>query len=252
MSSSFIVFVTLVVLIIAIASFRMGMKVNKSTKLESPDAKNTRSYEECLAQNEHYFEYGSFTDSRDGEKYRTIEIGKQVWMAENLRYEATIGSSWCFNEKSDDYGACNDYGRYYGGDALETDDPICPEGYRIPSQKDVNKLIDYMKSQDADVEIFMAKTDLWDMSNENAFEGTNTTGLSMLPGGLRGYNNSGFYETGVFADDTHRFHMWLSDKYNGLVGNYTFLFGNIKQWGTTYSVTDKERGFGIPVRCIKE
>lgn len=197
-------------------------------------------------------EYGCIFDERDSHYYKTVIVGDQLWMAENLRYEATAGNSWCFNEEIDDYGECNEYGRYYGGNAIATNDPICPEGYRIPSQKDVNTLIDYMKSQDADVEIFMAKTNLWDLPNEDAFEGSNTTGLSMLPGGLRGYDNGRFYETGVFADDTHRFHMWLSDSYNGLVGNYTFLFGNVKQWGGTYSITDKERGFGIPVRCIKE
>ncbi|MCQ2101719.1 MAG: hypothetical protein MJY98_00645 [Fibrobacter sp.] len=197
-------------------------------------------------------EYGCIFDERDSHYYKTVYVGDQLWMAENLRYEAAVGSSWCFNDELDEFGDCNEYGRYYGGNAIATDDPICPEGYRVPSQSDVNKLIEYMKNQEAGVEIFMAKTDLWDLPNENAFEGTNATGLTMLPGGLRGYDNGRFYETGVYADYTHRFHMWLSDKYNGLVGNYTFMFGNIIQWGGTYSITDKERGFGIPVRCIKE
>ncbi|MDO4947485.1 MAG: FISUMP domain-containing protein [Fibrobacter sp.] len=197
-------------------------------------------------------EYGCIFDERDSHYYKTVYVGDQLWMAENLRYEATVGSSWCFNDELDEFGDCNEYGRYYGGNAIATDDPICPEGYRVPSQSDVNKLIEYMKNQEAGVEIFMAKTDLWDLPNENAFEGNNATGLTMLPGGLRGYDNGRFYETGVYADYTHRFHMWLSDRYNGLVGNYTFLFSNITQWGGSYSITDKERGFGIPVRCIKE
>jgi hypothetical protein len=57
------------------------------------------------------FDFSFLADSRDGRVYRTVKIGDQVWMAENLDYDTLNGTgSWCY-ENNGEY--CERYGRLY-------------------------------------------------------------------------------------------------------------------------------------------
>ena len=82
---------------------------------------------------------GSFRDSRDGKVYKTVKIGNQIWMAQNLNYEVDNGyGSWCY---ANEYRYCKKYGRLYTYYAAMN---ACPSGWHLPSESEWEILFDYV------------------------------------------------------------------------------------------------------------
>jgi uncharacterized protein (TIGR02145 family) len=146
-------------------------------------------------------DYG-FVEDDDGNIYKTVVIGTQIWMAENLNY--ATGSSRCYNELESN---CNIYGRLYDwATAMDFDEScnsnfcssyieakhrgICPEGWHIPSHAEWDVLSNFIGiSIDAK---HLKATSGWN-SNGN---GLDTYGFAALPGG---YGSSSFYDVGSYG-----------------------------------------------------
>jgi uncharacterized protein (TIGR02145 family) len=121
---------------------------------------------------------GSFTDHRDSKTYKTVKIGNQTWLAENLNYEAE--GSKCYDNNP---ANGQKYGRLYN---WETAKKACPPGWHLPSDKEWSELQGFT----GNVKKLQAAE----------WNGTDNFGFAALPGGY-GYSNgsgSGVGESGYW------------------------------------------------------
>ncbi|MBR2898938.1 MAG: fibrobacter succinogenes major paralogous domain-containing protein [Fibrobacter sp.] len=140
-------------------------------------------------------------DPRDGKIYRTVKIGKQVWMAENLNYKA--GDSYCYE---DNPAKCQKYGRLYTWNAAYE---ACPMGWHLPSKdeyrmlfKTVGGIVDGKYWRGVANNIKSAKG--WN----NDGNGGDAFGFSVLPAGYRD-------EEGFYRYEGSRAHFWSSTEEAG-------------------------------------
>jgi uncharacterized protein (TIGR02145 family) len=131
---------------------------------------------------------GTFIDARDGKIYKTVKIGNQTWMAENLKYATTSGS-WCYTIPYDandgEKANCAKYGRLYDWATAKS---ACPEGWHLPSKDEWQTLIDYLGGNNV-AGSKLKSISGWNSPNTGA---TDSSGFTALPGGFRDDGNNKF------------------------------------------------------------
>lgn len=174
-----------------------------------------------------------FTDTRDGQKYRTVQIGGQVWMAENLNYK--MGRSWCYND-SDSY--CKKYGRLY---SWYTAKEACPVGWHLPTSEEWVELIEYSGDWE-DAGIKLKAADGWINCDDKSGNGTNSFGFSALPGGDRdSYSDGRFNNAGSTGT-------WWVTTESGAGGMTAWIMNGCNE--NVYS-HGADRRDEYSVRCVK-
>ena len=114
-----------------------------------------------------------FVDKRDGERYRIVKIGSQIWLAENFRYKCDGAHTYKYK---DDLQLAKEYGLLYSWDSAKE---IAPEGWHLPSYEEYHQLVEYVK------DVNMLKKDhAWKTSSKDPF------GFGALPAGCsaQGYD----------------------------------------------------------------
>jgi uncharacterized protein (TIGR02145 family) len=189
-------------------------------------------------------ETGTFTDSRDGKTYKTVIIGNQTWMAENLAYKA---DSCCWAYDNDPYNVTT-YGYLYN---WETAKKVCPAGWHLPTEKEWTTLKKYLGGNDSnkkDVSGGKMKetgTIHWRGPNTGA---TNKSGFTALPGGLV------INDTCKYIGNNGKW--WSSVKLKFVYGNDSII--KVLTCSLAYNSAHftelefGEKSMGLSIRCVKD
>ena len=151
-----------------------------------------------------------------GKTYKTVKIGEQTWMAENLNYEAE--GSVCYDN---DPKNCTKYGHLYYWLAAKK---VCPKGWHLPTDAEWDKLyrfVDGDTGTESPYESSSAGKHLKAKSGWNSYEksydnGTDAHGFSALPGGGRGWGGS-FNYIGTVG------FWWSANKYDDGIANLRLM-----------------------------
>lgn len=193
--------------------------------------------------------YGEITDDRDGQVYKTVEIGEQTWMAENLNYEIEPYKinyeevrSFCYN---DSVKYCEKYGRLYTWQAAKR---ACPTNWRLPTNAEFHALVDAAGGMS------IAGKKLRAFGANSGCEGTNDYGFSGFPSGM--WDD---YD-GYYAGEGTSAYFWSSTEFNtdfDLRGAYYMMLWDANNYVYLDNTGDPNRrdfytNYGYSVRCIKK
>jgi uncharacterized protein (TIGR02145 family) len=175
----------------------------------------------------------SLTDSRNGQKYRTVKIGSQTWMAENLNYN-TSGSK-CYDNKESN---CQKYGRLYD---WKTAKSACPSGWHLPSKAEWDALSNSVGGEKTTGKHLKAKSG-WNNDNKGkSGNGIDTYGFAAIPGG-DGSSGGDFDNVGNYGS------WWSASEYSSSLAYYRFM---------SYSLESADwyksgKNFMFSVRCVQD
>ena len=194
-----------------------------------------------------------FEDARDGQTYRIVKIGDQVWMAENLNYETA--NSYCYDDSAE---YCDKYGRLYTWAAAMDSAGIwstngkgcgygntcsvaskasatlvrgvCPEGWHLPTQTEWKNLFTAVGGSSV-AGIKLKSTSGWNSNGSDTF----------LFSGHR-------YNDGRYASEGGRAYFWSSSEYNSDYAYSMHLYYN----DDGVSLVGNPKDYGFSVRCVKD
>jgi len=198
--------------------------------------------------------YGTVTDI-DGNVYKTITIGAQTWMAENLKttkyksdtsiplvtnsivWDGLNTPAYCWYDNNQAaFG--NTYGALYNWYAVNTGN-LCPAGWHIPSDAEWTTLTDFLGGESvAGGKLKETGTTHWQEINTDA---TNESGFTALPGGYRNLNET-FNFVGINGN------WWTSTEENSTIAWSRYMYHGYSGVLSSYY----SESYGYSVRCVRD
>lgn len=248
------------------ASNPYALVIKSSQKLEGTNDTDDRLSVRCIKDTSPRLvvEYSTITDNRDGQIYKTVKIGNQTWMAQNLNFK-NYPEGVIVPKDYDDMPLPELYGMLYTWDAavdsagLFSNDAkgcgygnscakesgirgLCPENWHLPDQAEWEELIAYAESIGGDGEVFQLQSrdsDIWDRA-------TNRTGFSALP--------TGIYSSVSGLGNKSNTYYWSTTKVYRSSDNEEFkgVISRIMIAANHYTWSDEHKDFGLSVRCIHD
>jgi len=188
---------------------------------------------------------GDITD-HDGNSYKTVKIGEQIWMAENLKVtsELSTDSAWCsyFNaipclipleahnptiltNESDEYGVL------YSKNLLSYN--ICSEGWHLPFSYEFDSLFNFLGYDSTlSSKLMVSDNNYWGVESGS----NNSSGFSVIPHPESIYNRANFWNKTLW-DDGLKYDISVIDTYY------------VKSW---LPIADNYFGFYASIRCVKD
>lgn len=167
---------------------------------------------------------GTFTDERDGQVYKWVKIGHQVWMAQNLNYKTPDGS-FAYDDREENRAK---YGLYYLFPSLID---ACPKGWHVATDADWQELEKNIGVTDA---------------GGDGYRGD--VAAALLPDGNTGFNllYAGWYKQGRYDALGQTAYFWTATQSGAPVYARMFKRGYNAiyrgRWGIAYAMS---------VRCVK-
>lgn len=179
----------------------------------------------------------------EGNSYKTVKIGNQVWIAENLKASTEKGS-WCYNNVPEN---CEKYGRLYTWvaamafpdscynskcETLEKNHQgICPNGFHIPTIEEFNKLYDYVGGIEIAALKLMSKENWAKEDFANDEDEFDRFGFNMLLGGYMANENvnANSIDNGIFCHEGRYSALWTQNNEGVIDTPFVWFVNGLKE-----------------------
>jgi uncharacterized protein (TIGR02145 family) len=191
---------------------------------------------------------------------QTTTLGTQVWSTKNLEVSTFRNGDPIFYAQTDEewekagtdgqpawsyfeHDPKNEatYGKLYNWHAVNDTRGLAPEGWRIPSDGDWNKLFEFLGGK-TNASQKMKSIDLWEANTSMSGAGDNSSGFSAEAGGQRAY-------TVTFNDDTNRAYYWSITPEGTTYRAWEFF---IRYDNTSLVKYNNNKTGGNSIRCLKD